>query len=205
MYHEAFCKNVFVYISSKRALSSPLFVLNECTYIVKLYWYSVKTLVRMQQTAPDVPPLARISLKINTPHWNNKFAYAGFEVLTAVFMKSFVFWDIMPCSPLKVKWHFGRTLRSHHQDPKIIQARNEHEPGSKQSLREVICFRNVGWLSADYTTLYSRMQNSLLLTYYSSPVALISVHFIPPWCCIMIAICIVLKAYKKKHYIQVCC
>jgi ribosome maturation factor RimP len=31
----------------------------------------------------------------------------GFEVLTAVVMKSNVFWDIMPCSPLKVNRRFG--------------------------------------------------------------------------------------------------
>jgi hypothetical protein len=29
--------------------------------------------------------------------------YVGFEVLTAVVMKSTIFWDITPCSPLKVK------------------------------------------------------------------------------------------------------
>jgi hypothetical protein len=29
--------------------------------------------------------------------------HVGFEVLTAVVMKSFVFWDKTPCSPLKVK------------------------------------------------------------------------------------------------------
>jgi hypothetical protein len=28
--------------------------------------------------------------------------YAGFEVLTAVVMKSSIFWDIMPCGPLEV-------------------------------------------------------------------------------------------------------
>jgi hypothetical protein len=28
--------------------------------------------------------------------------YVGFEVLTAVVMKSTIFWDITPCSPLKV-------------------------------------------------------------------------------------------------------
>jgi hypothetical protein len=28
--------------------------------------------------------------------------YAGFEVITAVFMKSTIFWDITACSPLKV-------------------------------------------------------------------------------------------------------
>jgi hypothetical protein len=35
----------------------------------------------------------------------------GFEVLTAVVMKSSVFWDIMPCSLLKVNQHFGGTCR----------------------------------------------------------------------------------------------
>jgi hypothetical protein len=28
----------------------------------------------------------------------------GFEVLTAAVMKSTKFWDITPCSPLKVSW-----------------------------------------------------------------------------------------------------
>jgi hypothetical protein len=28
--------------------------------------------------------------------------YVGFEDLTAVVMKSFIFWDITPCSPLSV-------------------------------------------------------------------------------------------------------
>jgi hypothetical protein len=37
------------------------------------------------------------------------------EVLTAVVMKSRIFWDINPCSPLKVKRHFGETYRLHLQ------------------------------------------------------------------------------------------
>jgi hypothetical protein len=31
-----------------------------------------------------------------------KSIYVGFEVLIAVVMKSTIFWDIAPCSPLKV-------------------------------------------------------------------------------------------------------
>jgi hypothetical protein len=31
------------------------------------------------------------------------FRICGFEDLTAVIMKGSIFWDIMPCSPLKVK------------------------------------------------------------------------------------------------------
>jgi hypothetical protein len=39
----------------------------------------------------------------------------GFEVLTAVVMKSSVFWDIMLCNPLKINLRFGGTylLRIH--------------------------------------------------------------------------------------------
>jgi hypothetical protein len=32
--------------------------------------------------------------------------HVGFEVLTAVVMKSTIFWDITPCSPLKVNRRF---------------------------------------------------------------------------------------------------
>jgi hypothetical protein len=41
--------------------------------------------------------------------------YVGSEVLTAVVMKSTVFWDITPCSPLKVNRNFGGTYRLHLQ------------------------------------------------------------------------------------------
>jgi hypothetical protein len=39
----------------------------------------------------------------------------GFQVLTAVFMKCSAFWNIIPCSPLKVNWRFGRTYHLHLQ------------------------------------------------------------------------------------------
>jgi hypothetical protein len=39
----------------------------------------------------------------------------GFQILTAVFMKSSIFWDITPCTPLKVNRRFGGTYRLHLQ------------------------------------------------------------------------------------------
>jgi hypothetical protein len=39
----------------------------------------------------------------------------GFEVLTAVVIKSTVFWDITPCGQLKVNRNFGRTYGLHLQ------------------------------------------------------------------------------------------
>jgi hypothetical protein len=47
----------------------------------------------------------------------------GFEVLTAVVMKSTIFWDITPCSPLKVNRRFGGTHRLHLQSRRISRAR----------------------------------------------------------------------------------
>jgi hypothetical protein len=35
---------------------------------------------------------------------------SGFEVLTAVDMKSTIVWDITLCSPVKVNWRFGETF-----------------------------------------------------------------------------------------------
>jgi hypothetical protein len=42
-------------------------------------------------------------------------------------MKSIVFWDITPCSLLKVNRHFGGTYRLHLRGRKICRARNQRE------------------------------------------------------------------------------
>jgi hypothetical protein len=38
-----------------------------------------------------------------------------------VFMKSSVFWDLVPCSPLKVNWCFGGTCNLHLQSWRVSQ------------------------------------------------------------------------------------
>jgi hypothetical protein len=53
--------------------------------------------------------------------------FIGFEALTAVAMKSTIFWDITPCSSLSVNWRFGWTYRLHLQGQKISQAWNQRE------------------------------------------------------------------------------
>jgi hypothetical protein len=61
--------------------------------------------------------------------------HVGFEVLTAVVMKSIIFWDIMPCSSLSVNRRFGGICRLHLQDGK----------------------NNVGWQSTDYTAFLAQL------------------------------------------------
>jgi hypothetical protein len=56
---------------------------------------------------------------------SNNYEYVGFEVLTAVVMKSIKFWDITPCSPSSVNRRFGGTYRLHLQGRKISWARNQ--------------------------------------------------------------------------------
>jgi hypothetical protein len=54
-----------------------------------------------------------------------------FEVLTAVFLKISVLWDIAPCSPLKNNRRFGGTCCLHLKNQGICQAGNQHGAGSK--------------------------------------------------------------------------
>jgi hypothetical protein len=49
----------------------------------------------------------------------------GFEILTAVVMKSTLLWDTTPCSPMKVNRRFGGTCRLHLQGRIVSQTRNQ--------------------------------------------------------------------------------
>jgi hypothetical protein len=55
------------------------------------------------------------------------FYIVGSEVLTAVLMKSSVFCDITPCSPLKVIGCLGGKYLLHLQAGRISQARNQRK------------------------------------------------------------------------------
>jgi hypothetical protein len=63
----------------------------------------------------------------------NKRTRVGFEILTAVVVNCSVFWDMERCSPLKLFF-------------------NSEDGGD-------VFLRNVGWLSADCTALYTRRYN----------------------------------------------
>jgi hypothetical protein len=58
----------------------------------------------------------------------HEMSYVGFEVFTAVVMKSIIFWDMTPCNPLSFNRRFGRTYRLHLQGQ-----RNRFSKTSKQA------------------------------------------------------------------------
>jgi hypothetical protein len=79
---------------------------------------------------------------------------------TSCFMKRAIFWDITPCSPLRVNRRFGGTCRLHFQGRKMSCTRDQRESSchllSRWSLAQLIFIpwrwsryvpRNVGWLS----------------------------------------------------------
>jgi hypothetical protein len=48
-----------------------------------------------------------------------------------IFKKSFIFWDITPCSPLKAIGLLEETCRRHLKVGGIIQGRDQHETSNK--------------------------------------------------------------------------
>jgi hypothetical protein len=71
-------------------------------------------------------------------------------------MKCTVFWDITPCSPLKVDRRFGGSYRLHLQGP-IIRARYLRESRWQ-----------TGWFTTDCTALYPRRQCSSLMKMFEN-------------------------------------
>jgi hypothetical protein len=75
-------------------------------------------------------------------------------------MKGSFFWDVMPCSLLKVKRYFGGTCLSYLKPSYLLHACFlldlfiDSEDGGDMFIR------NFNFLSTEYTELYSRRQNS---------------------------------------------
>jgi hypothetical protein len=66
-----------------------------------------------------------------------EFYYEGFQVLTAVVMKSSTYWNTMQCSPLKVNQRFGGTYLDL-RGPRISHVRNhDGEDGGERFLLNV--------------------------------------------------------------------
>jgi hypothetical protein len=55
------------------------------------------------------------------------------EVLTAVVVKGFIFWEITPCGRVRDNRHFGGACHFHLQGWRISQARNRRDTGCKLS------------------------------------------------------------------------
>jgi hypothetical protein len=62
----------------------------------------------------------------------NRSTIVGFEVLTAVVMKSTIFWDIMPRIPLKVNRRFGGTYSLYLQGREISRLETTGKAGGKK-------------------------------------------------------------------------
>jgi hypothetical protein len=102
----------------------------------------------------------------------NRWNLVVFELLTVVVMKSTVFWDIMPCSPLKVNQRFRGAYHLHLQGRRISRARNQWQAllvscvaYSSTLKMEVICFPKTSvdfqWTTWHYIPEDSTLQMEL--------------------------------------------
>jgi hypothetical protein len=73
---------------------------------------------------------------------------------------SFIFRVIKPCTRVKIRWVCKLISRLLFQTRRISLARNQHEPGSKNSKLDM-CPRNVAWISQDFMALYNSEDGSI--------------------------------------------
>jgi hypothetical protein len=147
----AFTQGVPFYIVKAFSLHNVLMVLS--TFSITFQVINVFSSLR-RKGCMSTTRLSNITIEIRknpffpspvfTIHVSNIISYVRFEVLRAVDMKSSVFWDITPCSPL-----FVNCL-----------------PLSFTLVSCDMFLRNVGWLSTDYTALYPRRWSSSLYPCY---------------------------------------
>jgi hypothetical protein len=75
-------------------------------------------------------------------------------------LKCSVFWDITPCSLLKVNCHIRGTYHLHLNGCRISPARNQHESWWQTENGGDMFLQNVSWLSTGYMALYTIRQTS---------------------------------------------
>jgi hypothetical protein len=72
--------------------------------------------------------LASCALCFHARHTDSHIQLFGMYIKSCV--KSCIFWEITPCSPLKVNRRFGGICRRHLQGRSMSQARNRHGTGA---------------------------------------------------------------------------
>jgi hypothetical protein len=125
----------------------------------------------------------RVKLWLGYPQWDSQdnqkescihSQCIRVEVLTTVVMKSSNFWDIMPCSPLKVNRYFGGTFLLHPQRWRIrallatcFHAGFLFDLFFYPDVGGDMFLRNFGWLSMDCPALDPRRLKSSCAMYFT--------------------------------------
>jgi hypothetical protein len=141
-------------------------ILNLALIIQCLSWNNIQIYI-FNFTYPlrclHVPPGVRVP-HVETTDLAARSLCDGFEILIAVTKKTFIFWDIKPCSPVKVNRRFRDICHLQFQDRRVGQVALlaagfmlvSYLVYSSTLKREAMFLQNIGWLSLEYTALYPR-------------------------------------------------
>jgi hypothetical protein len=108
--------------------------------------------IQFQSRSSNQTQLLKLECMYSLGFWMLEFGSLCCSLLIIITLqstKSSIFWDITPCSPLKLNRRFGGTCCFHLQCRRISQARNQRE-GSDPEDQSNMFLRNVGWFSTDY-------------------------------------------------------
>jgi hypothetical protein len=134
----------------------------------------------------------------------------GSAVLTAVVTKRSIFWDIMPCSPLRVSWRFGEACHLYLQVEPVLFATWFHAHfliwfffDSEE--RGDMVLRNVRCLSTDYIVLCLRSYNSSKMFEFHGGTKLCSVMFLSYSLVVLYTQWISIKGNSQRTYLDFIC
>jgi hypothetical protein len=103
--------------------------------VVTIKVYKVWNFIKLQSLKIDHD---MFRLKLAIIRWSKKCSgnikYVGFDVLSALVMKSIILWDMMPCSPLSFNRRFGGTYHLH------LQGRRTNFSKKQASRWQAACF-----------------------------------------------------------------
>jgi hypothetical protein len=106
-----------------------------CTQKKEVLLFKINVILRFVwswESAHKDPRIINVALKELDTERLTVNCMIGFEALTALVMKSSIFWNKTLCSSLKLSRRFGGTYCLHLQGRRIYQTREQCEAGSNQ-------------------------------------------------------------------------
>jgi hypothetical protein len=103
-----------------------------CRLLLLVSWLAYSSTLKMYEVYSS-----ETLLFLRTETWLETFCVRS-ETLTDVVMKICTFWDVTPCSPLKLNQRYRGKRRLNLHGWRVSRKKKQHETGSKQTLSDFL-------------------------------------------------------------------